>query len=602
MPKKSKKSKSKRVTLRQKYKVLRKVREHHRKKRKEAKKNGSLRKAPKDPGIPNAWPFKDELINQLKAQKERAIARERALRDAARARAELASEEGEGRELQDLQQEAQARRAQFERQGQSAGSVGGGVVDYSLKAFYRDFARVVEASDVIIEVIDARDPGGTRCVEVERFVRRMGPSKRIVLLMNKIDLVPREVAQAWLKYFREEIPAVAFKCSTQQQATNLGHRALSTAKGSSLSGSECLGAETLLQLLKNYSRAASSGLKKSITVGVIGLPNVGKSSLINSLKRTKVAQVGNMPGITRSVQEVHLDKQVTLLDSPGVVFADVGADGAAAAALRNCVKVSSLEDPLLPLQEVVRRCPKKQLMRTYNIPVFKDADEFIHHVAASRGKLRKGGTVDAEAAARIVLQDWNDGKIQYYTMPPQRHAEVEGTTALVADWGADFNPDEVFAAEENAVIAGLPSLDDAKNDFFETKSVGEVRIHLNDDAQMSDSEQGDDTSNQEDSLENENMEQSMNVTKMQGSRDVQNAKLYEELGQYNPHAARSERKRRKKHGTNEGLDLEENDSDYDFDEDWGDGVATANAFSELAEASDDDSVQSDDNDDADMED
>lgn len=84
MPKKSKKSKSKRVTLKQKYKVLRKVKEHHRKKRKEAKKLGLKPREPKDPGIPNAWPFKQELIQQLAAQKARDVQREHAKRDASR--------------------------------------------------------------------------------------------------------------------------------------------------------------------------------------------------------------------------------------------------------------------------------------------------------------------------------------------------------------------------------------------------------------------------------------------------------------------------------------------------------------------------------------
>lgn len=83
MPKKSTKSKSKRVTLKQKYKVLRKVKEHHRKKRKDAKKSGLKPREPKDPGIPSAWPFKQELIQQLTAQKQRDLAREHAKRDAA---------------------------------------------------------------------------------------------------------------------------------------------------------------------------------------------------------------------------------------------------------------------------------------------------------------------------------------------------------------------------------------------------------------------------------------------------------------------------------------------------------------------------------------
>ena len=186
MPKKSKKSKSKRQTLKQKYKVLKKVKEHHRKKRKEAKKNGTHNKGPKDPGIPNNWPFKEELIQQLKASKERALAREKALREAKRdAVAQQTAEGG----LEGIQQGAAARGQAYERVAAKSGaaaSAGGSFVDYSLKAFYKDFAKVVEASDVIIEVLDARDPAGTRCLEVEKFVRRMGANKKIILLLNKI--------------------------------------------------------------------------------------------------------------------------------------------------------------------------------------------------------------------------------------------------------------------------------------------------------------------------------------------------------------------------------------------------------------------------------
>ena len=75
--------------------------------------------------------------------------------------------------------------------------------------------------------------------------------------------------------------------------------------------------------------------------GVVGLPNVGKSSLINSLKRARVAQVGNAPGVTRSVQQVSLDKHISLLDSPGMVFS-ASQPGDSWAALRNCIKVRRL--------------------------------------------------------------------------------------------------------------------------------------------------------------------------------------------------------------------------------------------------------------------
>lgn len=88
-------------------------------------------------------------------------------------------------------------------------------------------------------------------------------------------------------------------------------------------------------------------IKVSITVGIVGLPNVGKSSLINSLKRSHVVNVGATPGLTRSLQEVQLDKNVKLLDCPGVVMLR-SDDGDTSIALRNCKRIEKLDDPMSP--------------------------------------------------------------------------------------------------------------------------------------------------------------------------------------------------------------------------------------------------------------
>jgi tRNA U34 5-carboxymethylaminomethyl modifying GTPase MnmE/TrmE len=111
----------------------------------------------------------------------------------------------------------------------------------------------VEQADVIIEVLDARDPLGCRTRKVEEMILQAVGQKRIILLLNKVDLVPRLVVDEWLTYLRKEFPTVAFKASTQQQRDNLGQSSVDVhvASDRTLSGSECVGADQLVQLLES---------------------------------------------------------------------------------------------------------------------------------------------------------------------------------------------------------------------------------------------------------------------------------------------------------------------------------------------------------------
>ena len=95
--------------------------------------------------------------------------------------------------------------------------------DGSASAFYKEVSKVIEAADVILEVLDARDPLGTRCKQMEDAVKAY-PHKRVVLLLNKADLVPRDNIAKWIKYLRREMPAIAFKASTQNQRKRLGQK------------------------------------------------------------------------------------------------------------------------------------------------------------------------------------------------------------------------------------------------------------------------------------------------------------------------------------------------------------------------------------------
>ncbi|KAJ4728512.1 guanine nucleotide-binding protein-like NSN1 [Melia azedarach] len=561
MVKKSKKSKSKRVPLRKKYKVIRKVKEHHKKKAKEAKKLNLNRKhkAEKDPGIPNDWPFKEQELKALEARRARAI-EELEQKKAAR------KERAQKRKLGLLEDDDISKLANAgEGMSTDDSTTFGKNRDNSDRAFYKELVKVIEASDVILEILDARDPLGTRCVDMEKMVMKAGPDKHLVLLLNKIDLVPRESVEKWLKYLREELPAVAFKCSTQEQRSNLGWKSSKAAKPSNLlQTSDCLGAETLIKLLKNYSR--SHEIKKSITVGVIGLPNVGKSSLINSLKRCHVVNVGATPGLTRSMQEVQLDKNVKLLDCPGVVMLK-SAENDASVALRNCKRIEKLDDPVGPVKEILKRCPAKLLISLYKLPNFDSVDDFLQKVASVRGKLKKGGIVDVEAAARIVLHDWNEGKIPYYTMPPTRDQGEPSEAKIVSEFGKEFSVDDVYKSE-SSFIGSLKSVDD-----FQPVEVP-PSCPLNFDESMLEedqhqlSTQGDER--QKNISDNGNdhpmrsYEDNAGKTKAVAATSRQNEKLYSVEGMLNTKMRKAEMKRRKKAKKVDVMD----DDDYDFKVDY----------------------------------
>lgn len=570
MVKKSKKSKSKRVSLKQKYKVIRKVKEHHKKKAKQAKKSGldKKRKVEKDPGIPNEWPFKEQELKALEARRARAI-EELEQKKAAR------KERAQKRKLGLLENDGTMDSAKEQNTGDQNGGVEfKGITrnrENSDRAFYKELVKVVETSDVILEVLDARDPLGTRCVDMEKMVMKSGYDKHLVLLLNKIDLVPREAVEKWLKYLREEFPAVAFKCNTQEQRSNLGWKSSSkSAKTSNLlQTSDCLGAETLIKLLKNYSR--SHEIKKSITVGVIGLPNVGKSSLINSLKRSHVVNVGSTPGLTRSMQEVQLDKNVKLLDCPGVVMLK-SVESDATIALRNCKRIEKLDDPVGPVKEILKLCPDRLLVTLYKIPSFDSVDDFLQKVATVRGRLKKGGIVDVDAAARIVLHDWNEGKIPYYTMPPARNQGEPSEAKIVSEFGKEFNIDEVYNSE-SSFIGSLKSADDYNPvevppscplNFDEKLIEGD-----GDEAQPS--IKGDENSKELVNNDDEPMESeddNANKTKAKTEISRQNEKLYSAEGILNTKMKRAEKKRRKK-----GAKVDAMDGDYDFKVDYKKGSA-----------------------------
>jgi len=451
-------AKSKKVTTKMRVKVEKKVKEHHRKLKKEKKKNpNKFHSSKKDPGIPANCPFKDQVLAEAQeavAKRQEAQEKRRIeLKELRKQSKQNKMNELRGLTLESMVSGAEHKAAMFESSKSiKTAAKAGGLTDGSAKAYYKEFKKVVEAADVVLQVLDARDPLGSRCREVEQAV--MGGcqgGKRLVLILNKADLVPRENLQAWIKYLRNEYPTIAFKASTQQ-STKLGHAKIKMKQVElPLTTSKCVGADTLLALLGNYCR--NQDIKTAIRVGIVGMPNVGKSSLINSLKRTKACNVGATPGVTKSMQEVRLDSKVKLLDSPGLVMAG-GNRNDASVALRNAIKVENLDDPVTPVVAILDRVPRDHLMLQYGIGHFKDCSEFLALLAIKMGKRKRGGIPDREKAARIVLGDWNSGKIKYFTHPPETVSANLGAE-IVSQFAKEFSLDSVDQSEE---METLPSI------------------------------------------------------------------------------------------------------------------------------------------------
>ncbi|XP_026751070.2 guanine nucleotide-binding protein-like 3 homolog [Galleria mellonella] len=446
---------SKRQPARLRYKIEKKVREHNRKLKKEAKKNPKSKK-PKPVQIPNICPFKEDILKEVEAMKKHKEEERQKRKELAKLEKQKKLEEKKNSNISmdTLVANAEARgkvHDAFKANDNETDQVEFGKdrrQENSLKTYYREFKKVISEAEVILEVVDARDPLGTRCAQVEEAVRESG--KRLVLVLNKSDLVPRNNLTAWLTYLRRSAPAVPFKASTQDQQHNLGRKKMKhIVKEKEMKGSACVGAELLMSLLGNYCR--NKGIKTSITVGVVGLPNVGKSSIINSLNRSKACNVGSTPGVTKQMQTVQLDSKIKILDSPGIVFHS-GSEGDASVALKNAIRVGSLKDPVTPATAILQRANKQTLIDLYSVPDFNKPQEFFASLASRMGRFRKGGVPDQDAAARILLNDWNIGKVRYFTEPPETLAsEVHVDAKIVTEIAKEFDINSFEAMETEAM-------------------------------------------------------------------------------------------------------------------------------------------------------
>jgi len=250
--------------------------------------------------------------------------------------------------------------------------------------------KVIEMSDVIIEVLDARFFYETRNLEIEELIKKQ--DKKIIYVLNKSDLLSGKGKTEKSK-LKEIFPYVFVSCKQRKGIRDLRNKIKAEAN--------------------KIKKPAEKDLGK-IHVGIIGYPNTGKSSLINLLIGKSKAGTGAEAGFTKGIQKLKLTPEILLLDSPGVIpekeYSTAQKERTLKYAKLGAKAYSQVRDPEMAVAELMREYPEA-IEKFYKITAEKNPEELIEKLGRKKGFLKKGEEVNFDKTARLILKDWQEGRI-----------------------------------------------------------------------------------------------------------------------------------------------------------------------------------------------
>ena len=281
--------------------------------------------------------------------------------------------------------------------------------------------------DVVIELCDARLPLSSRNPDLKRLTEK----KERVLLLGKSDLADPARTSEWLNLFRRQgLSCMALDMNRQAKAA--------------LALIEKAAKETV-------ERSAQRGIRKTVRAMVVGVPNVGKSTLINRLHGGSIAKVGDMPGVTRANQWVRVTPYLELLDTPGLLWPRLDDPLAA----RRLAYIAAIRDEVLDtaqlaiqlLTDLIAVTPQTVQERFKIKDLSLRGPDLLDAVCVGRGFLMKGGVYDTERACKVVLDEFRGGKLGRITLEApkeERDAQLENEQL---DGGK--TPDQTGSADGN---------------------------------------------------------------------------------------------------------------------------------------------------------
>ncbi|MFZ5639713.1 MAG: ribosome biogenesis GTPase YlqF [Bacillota bacterium] len=253
--------------------------------------------------------------------------------------------------------------------------------------------------DVVIELVDARIPVSSRNPDINQI---LGDKPRVMVL-NKADLADDTMTARWEKYFTNTgLPVTSVNSHTGQ------------------------GINRLLDLVRQQAReviekhVAKGRQPRAVRSMIVGIPNVGKSSLINKVAGKGTAKTADRPGVTKGKQWIRLNRDLELLDTPGILWPkftdpEVGFKLAVTGAIKD--EVINIEQVVLKLLELLRKIGPEEIMTRYKLTRLPDDNgELLQAIGSKRGCLISGGQVDTLKTASIVMNEFRGGKIGRFTL------------------------------------------------------------------------------------------------------------------------------------------------------------------------------------------
>ena len=262
----------------------------------------------------------------------------------------------------------------------------------------RQVSEQLKKVDVVFELVDARIPYSSRNPMIDDVIKQ----KPRVVILNKKDMTNLKELEKWEIYFKNE--------GFYPVAVDAKH-------GKNLKNVEV---EAIKATQEKFDREKAKGLKpKAIRAMIVGIPNVGKSTLINKLAKRSIAETGNKPGVTKQQQWIKVGKSLQLLDTPGILWPkfedeEVGKKLSLTGAIKDSI-VHLDEVAIYGLNFMIKH-DVSALKRHYNIDTHEDAEilDWFDAIGRRRGLLQKGNEVDYESVIELIINDMRNAKIGTY--------------------------------------------------------------------------------------------------------------------------------------------------------------------------------------------